>query len=379
MKKVLAMFLAVGLLLSIVTLNGCTSKDEYLPVSNDSKHSEVVAKLDSFMNEFSDKYSFSGSVLIAKEGNILLNKGYLMADYENKILNTPHTVFSIGSITKQFTAMGIMMLQEKGLLNVNDTLNKYLPDFPNGDRIKIHNLLTHTSGIKDYYPNETQNLETKRYTVTELIDLFKNKLLNFEPGEKFQYSNSNYVLLGYIIEKVSGVKYEDFIAENIFKPLEMNSSGFDLQEASEKNRAVGYTKILKNKNTDNSTSFSTSKAVPLEPTIFYAMAGLCTTSEDLYKWDQALYTEKLVKQETLKKIFTPFMDDYGYGWFTGELGGDKVASHAGNVYGFSSYIARNMSNNYVIIILSNRESLDLDKLASGLYEILDPKINRLSK
>ena len=158
------------------------------------------------------KQNFNGSILVAKEGKILFRKGYGMADIEKHVPNTPSTILRIGSLTKQFTAMAILILEEQGKLSTKDPISKYIPSYPNGDKITLHNLLTHTSGIAEYLTPEVYQNPPNHYCSPEnLISMFKNKPLNFPTGKSFRYSNSNYILLGYIIQKVSGVKYEDFV------------------------------------------------------------------------------------------------------------------------------------------------------------------------
>jgi CubicO group peptidase (beta-lactamase class C family) len=298
---------------------------------------------------------FNGSALVAKAGKILLRKGYGYADFEKGISNTPATVFKLASLTKQFTAMGILILEEKGKLSTKDTISKFLPDYPGGDQITIHHLLTHTSGITEFFfPDNCPNPEDlKRYHPTEdLIALFKNKPLGFTPGKRFQYCNSNYVLLGYIIEIVSGIKYEDFIRQFILVPLDMANSGFEADGNPLKNEALGYEKIKPDP----------VKVDFYDMSIAYGAGDLCSTVDDLYKWDQALYTEKLVKKETLQKMFTTYSEaSYGYGWsgFTSDNSTFSYMNHTGSIFGFSTFIYRDIKNHAVIILLSNEQGQNL--------------------
>ncbi len=301
--------------------------------------------------DYLKKY-FNGSILVAKEGKILLRKGYGKADFKKRISNTPETVFRLASITKQFTAMAVLILEEQGKLSTNNPLSKYIPDYPEGDKITIHNLLTHTSGIEEYFRDELISWD-HYYLPEELISIFKDKPLNFPPGERFQYCNSNYILLGYIIEKVSGKKYGDFLREYIFAPLDMKVSGYEDGKIKFKNKAIGYYSI-KPKPT---------VAFNFDMSITYSAGGLCSTVDDLYKWDQALYTEKLVKKETLKKMLTPYSPviNYGYGWagWTNETSTFVNMDHTGSFSGFSSYIYRDIRNQTVIIMLSNEQGKNM--------------------
>ncbi len=376
---------------------------------NTTSNKDIQTQLDDIMSLYT---SFDGSVLVAKGDDILLSKGYGKADYDKKIDNKPQTVFGIGSITSQFTATSIMMLQEKKLLNIQDTVNKFIPDYPNGDKIKIYNLLTHTSGIPEYFSLVSSiEIGKKTYTSTEIINLFKDKPLNFDVGTKYEFSNSNYALLGYIIEKASGMKYEDYIKKNIFKPLDMNNSSFsgNIKSAADKSdtasKAIGYSQPETKSNnignteaaneTQSAPTITYKKSIEAEPTITYAAAGIYSTVEDLYKWSTALETEKLISKESLKEMFTPHKESYGYGWFidedseessdastsaitdsgsnnsssasnasknnssssvsTTDSNKSQIVHHGGYLPGYSSFIIRDNTKNYVVIVLSNKE------------------------
>lgn len=196
------------LLISVLIIGGCGTS------AMTAAQKDMANQIDQLLT----KRNFSGSILVVNNGRIILDKGYGLANLEDKTANEPDTVFRLGSITKQFTAAAILLLEERGALTVDDPLSRYIPDYPNGDKITIHNLLTHTSGIPEYLQYVDQS-DDYPYTPAELIDLFKHEPLSFNPGEKFTYSNSNYILLGYIIEQVSQMTYEEFMKENIFKPL----------------------------------------------------------------------------------------------------------------------------------------------------------------
>lgn len=316
---------------------------------------EIQSRVDKALQQM----DFNGSVLIAKDGKILLCKGYGLANFEKKIPNTSSTIFRLGSITKQFTALAILMLEEKGLLSTHDPISKYIPDYPNGDKILIHHLLTHSSGI----PEHTNQILTGYYSVDDLISIFKNQPAVFSPGTMFGYCNSNYILLGYIIEKTSGLKYADFVNQNIFIPLEMKNSRYG-DSPSLPNQAGGYQSM---------------KPVPVPAESFdmsipFAAGALSSTVEDLYKWDQALYTEKLVKKETLQKMFTPYVKipqmncDYGYGWFIDKTPTKEVMNHGGAINGFSALIYRDPGKHLVVILLSNIEGTNY-MLEAGLMVI----------
>ncbi len=398
LRKYLLVLLTLTLTLSVL-FTGCTS--------NNDTNKETQEKLQNVMSLYSD---FDGSVLVAKGDEVLLSSGYGNADHDKNIANKPQTVFGIGSVTSQFTATAIMMLQEKNKLNIQDTVNRYIPDYPNGDKLKIYHLLTHTSGIPELYSHvDSIEIGKRTYTSAEVIDLFKNKPLNFDIGTKYEFSNSNYALLGYIIEKVSGMKYEDYIEQNIFKPLNMNNSGFlsNTKSTNDKSgiadRAIGYKKPVA-KNTELTEekvaepSITYEKSIEAEPTLTYAAGGIYSTVEDLYKWNKALNIGKLITNESLKEMFTPHLENYGYGWFIDEKNTENdaeaadehsdisnsasssianddhpkeadVVHHGGYLPGYSSFIIRDNTKHYVVIILSNTE---YEKRAMDMgYYLLD--------
>lgn len=305
----------------------------------------IEAKVNEYLQVHTNKYYFSGSVLIAQNGNILISKGYGMANYELDVPNTPQTKFRIASITKQFTAMAIVQLQEKNLLNVNDSIIKHIPDYPEtGKQITIHHLLTHTSGIPNFtsFPDYEQTMMIAS-SVETTIAKFKDKPLEFTPGEKYSYCNSGYILLGYIIEKISGKLYETYLQENIFQPLEMKNTGYDHYSKIVKNRASGY----------YMTGNGSINAAYIDTSIGFSAGALYSTVEDLYLWDRALYTEKIVSKTSLDNAFTCFLENYGYGWLITELFNHKVVGHGGAINGFVTNIDRYINDDICIIVLCN--------------------------
>jgi CubicO group peptidase (beta-lactamase class C family) len=281
-----------------------------------------------------------------------------MADVENGVPNTPQTRFHIGSVTKQFTAMAVLILQAQGRLDPEEQVCIHLPGCPLHWRaITIHQLLTHTSGLPDsweFYADK--NVPLVVYEPAEIISWFQDAPLDFEPGTRFSYSNTGYLLLGYLIEEVSAQPYEVFLAEHIFEPLEMTRSGYCLDGAG---LAVGYS--------DNGL-----EAPFINPSLAYSAGGLCSTVEDMQRWDQSFYTEELLAGEMLEAVFTPHVSipslsfappyeetSYGYGWFVGERLGHRVAGHGGTYKGFRALIERYPDDEISIIVLSNLESSDI--------------------
>ena len=306
-------------------------------------------KIDTYLVPLVNANKFSGSILIAKGNVILFSKGYGYANREHDIPNSPNSVFRIGSMTKQFTATAIMQLIEKDKLRLEDKLNQFIDDYPQGEKITIHHLLTHTSGIPNFtrFDNYTK-LMTIPVSITELIERFKYKPIEFKPGSQFKYTDSGYILLTYIIEKISGLSYAEYLEENILRPLNMMNTGYDHNELILKNRANGY---VKSKNNEMLNAPYIDMSIPM------GAGGLYSTTIDLYKWDLGLYTDIILSSKYRQKMFTPYMADYGYGWgFETRKGGRKSIGHNGVINGFSSIIHRFIEDKVVIIILANIES-----------------------
>ncbi len=293
------------------------------------------------------------AVIVVKDGQVVFRKGYGMANLELGVPIEPDMIFRIGSITKQFTAVATLMLMEQGKLALSDEITKFLPDYPTqGHKITIEHLLTHTSGIKSYTGlPEWLPLWRKDMTMKELIDLFKDKPFEFAPGAGWNYNNSGFVLLGAIIEKISGQSYGDFVEKNIFAPLGMKQSFYDNTQRVIPRRAAGYSR--------NSGGYA--NAAYLSMSQPHAAGSLMSTVDDLAKWDAALYTEKLVKQESLKKAWTSFVltngkpTKYGYGWGVSALEGERMIAHGGGINGFTCDAVRLPDSKVYVAILTNRE------------------------
>ena len=324
--------------------------------------SEITRKVDDYMAAAIRVNRFSGAVLLARDGQPIESRGYGMANIELSVPNSPETVFRLGSVTKQFTGMAIVLLQERGKLSVNDPICKYLSDCPQAwQPITIKNLLTHTAGIPNYteFPDFTKTAAVET-TAAELTNRFRDKPLQFALGEKYAYSNSGYFLLGTIIERASGKPYADFLQENIFAPLGMKQTGYDNPVRIIKNRASGYAR----------TSDGFINAAPISMSTAYAAGALYSTVGDLLLWDQALYTEKLVSRKSLDEAFTPFKSNYGYGWSIGKRFDRQVIAHGGGIFGFSSYIARYPADRVTVIVLSNVEGAPSGEIANSLAAIV---------
>ena len=323
---------------------------------------EIRTKVDEYMNAAMAVNGFSGSILVAQNGEPVVNKGYGMANIELAVPNTSQTVFRLGSVTKQFTAMAIMILQERGKLRVSDPVCQYLTDCPAAwQPLTIRHLLTHTSGI----PNYTNFPDFARMAVlptssADMIGMLRDKPLEFAPGEKFAYSNSGYYVLGMIIERVSGKTYADFLQANIFTPLAMNHTGYDNSSTILRNRAAGYAR----------QAGETVNAAYMDMTIPFAAGALYSTTEDLLRWDQALYKDTLVAQKSLDEMFTPDKGGYAYGWSIGKRFDRQVIAHGGGIYGFATEIARFPADRVTVIVLSNVEGAAAGPIANDLAAVV---------
>jgi CubicO group peptidase (beta-lactamase class C family) len=327
-----------------------------------SSAQSISAKMDSLLTAYNNQYKFNGVVLVVKGGNVLLKKGYGYKDYANKKVIDPNGIFQIGSITKQFTSTVILRLYEQGKLDVKDKLIKYIPDFPRGNEITLENLLTHTSGIYNYTnDNKFMNIESLLHVELErMISMMKSKPLEFQPGTKFSYSNSNYILLGYIIQKVTGKPYEQVVHEYIFNPLGMTHSGFDFKNLKDTNKVVGYLAFDK----------SLQVIAPIvDSSASFAAGAMYSTLDDLYKWDRGLYGNKVVSQSSLEKAYTPKLNKYGYGWFIDSIKGKRILTHNGGIFGFTADFVRIPADDVCIIVLCN-EGENLTPITKGLKNIL---------
>ncbi|HKD77599.1 MAG TPA: serine hydrolase domain-containing protein [Ktedonobacterales bacterium] len=324
-------------------------------------------QIDAYLNHLAATGVLTGTVLVARGGTVLIDKGYGLADEDQHLPNTAQTRFRIGSITKQFTAMAILMLQGSGKLHVQDHLCLYIANCPQDwQPITLQNLLTHTSGIPDYIGfNDFPSLIGTPATVEQLISRFKDQPLEFTPGSRWSYSNSGYVLLGYIIEKLSGESYAEYLQQHIFTPLGMKNSGYDSNTPSLPEHATGYLS-------------AGNKPVFLDMSEFYAAGALYSTVGDLYIWDQALKAHRLVSQAALNDMFAvhipcpsggcalPTDRGYGYGWLIADQGGQTYIYHWGRIDGFRSSNGFFPQGDVDVIMLSNLETTDTFGISTEL-------------
>lgn len=314
---------------------------------------QFVASCDRLLAEQFHSDGPGATALIARDGRILYKKAFGMANIELQVPMQAENVFRIGSITKQFTAVAILQLVEQGKMDLQDEVTKFIPDYPTlGNKITIENLLTHTSGIQDYAKiRDTTKRGPVDFTPKEMIDYFKNRPMRFTPGTKWEYSNSNYFLLGYIIETITGKTYADYLESHIFKPLGMSNSYYASETKVIKNRADGYSKGEQ----------ELTNAEYLSMTQPYAAGAILSTVEDLFKWQQAVHSYKLITRESLNKALTRYTlstgekTNYGYGWRLGYIQNSPSIWHGGMINGFIAMEMYLPKEDVFVAVLSNCE------------------------
>jgi CubicO group peptidase (beta-lactamase class C family) len=305
----------------------------------------LTAKFEKYIRPYVETDNFSGRILVSKKGEILFNKAYGSANLEFDVPNDLNTVFHIASLSKPFTAAAILILEQKGLLTTNDFLAKYIPDYPSGNKITLHHLLSHTSGLPEINDlPEYANASVQQQTPETLVALFKNKPLEFQPGEKYQYSNSNYTLLAFIIEQVSKEKYGPFLEENIFKPLGMDHTSVRADMSTViKTMASGYSP---------DGNFGLQKAPYLDWSSKTGSGSIVATAGDLEKWNRALFGTTILSEKSKQKMFTEYVDS-GYGWYMQELYNRHYVFMNGRSPGFCAHIGRYPDDEVCVIVLSN--------------------------
>ena len=326
---------------------------------------EYGTKIDSLIEKAVKLNRFNGSVLVSKNGKIVYEKAYGYQNVAKNISNTPNTIYQIGSTTKEFTAAVILKLIENHQLSLDDKLSNYFPDFVRGNEITIKNLLTHTSGIYEILRDPIAfNTGTQPRSKEQMLSFFINKPLYFDPGTQYSYCNSGYMLLGLIIEKVTGKSYEQVVKDIILKPLKMNHTGFDFVGLQSRDKAVGYSKY---------TSTIKEASIPWDSTATYSAGALYSTVEDLYRWHNGLINYKVYNKTSLEKAATPFLEGYGLGCWIDMIYDKKVVSHGGNIFGFTGYFGRIQEEDVSIIILNNIFNRQIETIGLSILAILYDK------
>lgn len=331
---------------------------------------DKVQKIDELIQKYHDLGEINGAVLVSEGGKVIYAKGIGYADMENKIPNNPDTKFRLASITKQFTAALILQLVEEGKIKLDGKLSDYLPYYRKdiGNKITIHQILSHTSGLTNYTDNSAFMMSPDAVKKTEPKDFIlkycSDSTLKFEPGTDWAYSNSGYFILGAVLEEVTGKKYGDLLEERIFGPLGMTNSGYDQSDKTYENKAKGY---------ENNFA-GVSPARDIDMTIPFAAGSIYSTVNDMFKWDQSLYTNKILSDASREKMFTPVLNSYGYGFgiVEREINGTvkKIITHSGGIFGFNTLITRFVEDNNVIIVLNNYYDASSGPLTGGIAGIL---------
>jgi CubicO group peptidase (beta-lactamase class C family) len=321
----------------------------HLAAAQTAADSALAAKSAALIAPLVDADQFSGAVLVARNGVPIFRRAFGLANREWGVANTPDTKFRIGSITKQFTATAILQLAQAGKLSIDAPVAKYYSEAPPAwSGITIRHLLTHTSGIPSYtnIPHFFDQQARLDRTPEEIIELTRDQPLEFAPGSQYVYDNTGYVILGYIIEKVSGERYADYLQRHIFAVLGMKSSGYDVSETIIPKRAAGYSR--------EKDQFINARFIAMtEP---YAAGSLYATVDDMLTWDQALYAAKILTPASLQAMFTDYGHSYGFGWVINQQYGHPRVLHAGGINGFITRFDRYPQDKLTILVFSNEDS-----------------------
>ena len=340
------MMLLVAIFFSVHTANG----------------QDIAKRIDSLIEKAVKINRFNGSVLVSKNGRIVYKKAYGYQDAEKHILNTPNTIYQIGSTTKEFTAAVILKLAEQHQLSLQDKLSKYFPDYKRGNEITIKHLLTHTSGIYEILRNNMAVMEsTTPRSKERMLSFFIDKPLDFDPGTNYSYCNSGYILLGLIIEKVTRQSYQNVVRDFILTPLKMKHTGFDFAGLNSADKAMGYTKY---------TQQIKEPSVPWDSTATFSAGSLYSTVEDLYLWHKGLLNYKVYNKSSLEAATTPYLEGYGLGCWVDTLYKKKIVSHGGNILGFTGYFGRIQEEDVCVILLNNIYNHQIETIGLSIFSIL---------
>lgn len=337
----------------------CTSPHQDKAPQQDPREAEIAR----LMAQYHEAAKFNGTALVAEKDHIIYRQAWGVADVEQGIPLEPTTQFYLASVAKQFTCMAIMMLEAEGKLSVDDYIRRFFPDLPVwADSVRLRHLMNHTSGIPDYYD---LGIARPGFTNADVYDaLLKVDKLDFTPNSQYAYSNSGYVLLSMVIERVSGQSFKQFMESRIFQPLNMKHSlVFDAQTPPIPGRAIGYTPDLKR---DDYQFYTTGGG------------GIFSNVDDLFLWNRALYTDQLISQQKLQQAYTPAtladgtLSHYGFGWRI-DPENPQVVQHSGSLNGFRTFIRREMDKQYCIILLTNHSNDWLEEIVMKLVDILHSK------
>lgn len=317
--------------------------------------------MDQVVRASADRDAFAGAVLVARDGEVLLDRGYGLANREWGVPNAGDTKFRLASLSKQFTAVAVLILNERGLVDLDAPVKAWLPDAPAAwDGVTPRRLLNHTAGVPDFTRfDDYEGLKGRATTVEALIARFRDRPLDFAPGERFAYSNSGYVLLTAVIEKASGRPYADFVADNLFRPLGMTDSGYDSHAAVLPRRASGYVP----------TPEGVANADHVDMSVPQGAGGLYSTTRDLLKWERGLFGGALLRPDSLAQLTTPGRNDYALGLVVKQEEGDTIVSHSGGIEGFNTYMAHDLANGTTVVVLGNLNGSAPETLGGSLMTL----------
>jgi CubicO group peptidase (beta-lactamase class C family) len=368
MKKIwMVNLLLLTLLVSCGSEAESEKKEETVketPIEKEEVAKDLPSEISTFVQAHVDNAKFNGAILVMKDGKELYKGAHGAGDIVKNELNNTETKFNLASVSKQFTSMVILQLVQEGKLGLQGKLSQYLPWYRKdvADKVTIHHLLSHTSGIPSY-TNKEGFMETdvcnavvpKEFTLSNCSDD-----LEFEPGADWAYNNSGYYILGALIEEVTGKPYHEVLQEKIFGPLGMNNSGVDY-EGNLTNKAIGYT-------IGEDGGLEVAKCIHMS--VPHAAGAIYSTIDDMYLWDRALNTEKLLSKALIDSMYTPVMKSYGYAWGIHEKNGRTTYEHGGGIFGFSTYILRIPGDDLFITVLCNSDGVKSSKVASDIAAII---------
>ncbi len=348
-------------LIALILLFGSIANGQYA----NAQQSLATKRTDTLLSYYNQLLEFNGNALVARDNKVIIHKGYGYRIVDKEMLCDTNTLFQIGEVTQSITATVVLMLHEKGKLNINDKLSKYYPEYPHGDKITIEHLLTHTSGISDFSDSVDfmQNHSLIPHSQEDMMGLFKDKPLTSVPGKEYNNSLSNYLLLGYIVEKVTGKSYFSTARNMIFEPLGMQHSGFAYNLYASWDKANGhyiirYGRLMPAPNVDS--------------TVLGAAGSMFTTASDLYKWSNAVINGKLLSDSMWKRVLTPYKEDYGYGWHITEdtVTGNTFIDAFGTTKGFHAVLRLSLKDRASIILLLNDMGDDPEPVLRDVTAIL---------
>jgi D-alanyl-D-alanine carboxypeptidase len=351
-------FKLLSFILLVVCVSSCASSNAQKIASTETKEKYHAAEIEKYLESLTDENSPGFSYLIAKDGLIIAKGGIGLANIESKTPNSTDTIFRAASITKQFTAVSILQLADQGKLTLDDKLGKYFPELPNAEKITIRHLLNHTSGIWEQEKDEDFPFPIeKEVPITQHLAYIQKNKPYFEPGEQWKYCNNSYFILGLIVEKITNTSLETYMSSKIFKPLGMKNSGLAGNTTQFKNSALGYGITNSNPYKEKDTNMAT----------YNGAAALYSTVDDLFIWNEALHSGKVLSDESYKEMISPykftngFVPFVGYGFGLGieDIAGHHTLGHPGQLYGFHADILRIPDDNISYIFLSNTNNHQL--------------------